>query len=162
MALRQALRTWGTQRTRGLAALASSESDIKEKLLRHFPGNQIVEVQDTSGGCGTFYSIRVIADEFKGKSVIEQHKMINSILKVRAMRGGYGRSICQGDARIEWPAEEMLVRLKGMNAWTVNHRKDKICLESGLPANATIDCFKIRNVFAVKALQKQCIHASPL
>lgn len=81
MALRQALRAWGTQRTRGLAALASSESDIKEKLLRHFPGNQIVEVQDTSGGCGTFYSIRVIADEFKGKSVIEQHKMINSILK---------------------------------------------------------------------------------
>mmetsp|Transcript_6206 Transcript_6206/g.38575 ORF Transcript_6206/g.38575 Transcript_6206/m.38575 type:complete len:98 (-) Transcript_6206:916-1209(-) len=81
MALRRALRSWTLPPARGFSALANSETDIKEKLLRHIPGNRTVDVQDTSGGCGTFYSIRVVADEFKGKSVIEQHKMINSILK---------------------------------------------------------------------------------
>lgn len=75
--------------------MANSETDIKEKLLRHIPGNRTVEVQDTSGGCGTFYSIRVVADEFKGKSVIEQHKMINSILKVRRTKKRSSQCNCQ-------------------------------------------------------------------
>lgn len=95
MALRRAFRSWALPSARGLSALANSETDIKEKLLRHIPGNRTVEVQDTSGGCGTFYSIRVVADEFKGKSVIEQHKMINSILKVRRMKKQSSQYKCQ-------------------------------------------------------------------
>ncbi|EGC40031.1 hypothetical protein DICPUDRAFT_25738, partial [Dictyostelium purpureum] len=33
------------------------------------------------GGCGSMYRITVVSDEFKGVSMLKQHKKVNEILK---------------------------------------------------------------------------------
>lgn len=40
-----------------------------------------LEVEDTSGGCGTFFSISISSEEFQGKSMLQQHKLVQEILK---------------------------------------------------------------------------------
>lgn len=39
------------------------------------------EIADISGGCGASFSVKVSSSDFKGKSMIQQHRMINDILK---------------------------------------------------------------------------------
>ena len=40
-----------------------------------------VAVTDTSGGCGDFFSIVVVSKLFEGKPLLEQHKMVNKLIK---------------------------------------------------------------------------------
>ncbi|GFZ45726.1 hypothetical protein JCM24511_03455 [Saitozyma sp. JCM 24511] len=56
------------------------ERNIHSKLAARFPGKRL-EVQDVSGGCGSFYAILVSSPAFKGLSTIKQHKLVNEVLK---------------------------------------------------------------------------------
>lgn len=56
------------------------EEALREKLVKALQADEVV-VQDTSGGCGTMYSIFVRAAAFRGKSVVAQHRMVNEALK---------------------------------------------------------------------------------
>eukprot|EP01097_Dermamoeba_algensis_P006319 TRINITY_DN3954_c0_g3_i1.p1 TRINITY_DN3954_c0_g3~~TRINITY_DN3954_c0_g3_i1.p1 ORF type:complete len:139 (+),score=24.07 TRINITY_DN3954_c0_g3_i1:105-521(+) len=48
---------------------------LQEKLS---PTN--LEIEDVSGGCGTFFSISIASEKFRGKSLVEQHKLVKSAL----------------------------------------------------------------------------------
>eukprot|EP01132_Coremiostelium_polycephalum_P002425 gene2425-2995_t len=41
----------------------------------------LLNIEDVSGGCGSMYRIEIISDKFKGKSVLNQHREVNQILK---------------------------------------------------------------------------------
>jgi len=51
-----------------------------------------VEVEDISGGCGSMYKIEVESPAFKGKSMVNQHKMVTAALKVE-IGGMHGLTI---------------------------------------------------------------------
>jgi len=53
---------------------------LSDLLKRHFPKATEVEVEDTSGGCGSFYRIRIVSIDFNGKSLLQQHKLVNQAL----------------------------------------------------------------------------------
>ncbi|KAL0031536.1 hypothetical protein WJX77_005873 [Trebouxia sp. C0004] len=57
------------------AFATKTESAIQEKLQKALTVKD-VNVRDTSGGCGTMFEIKVAADEFKNKSIVQQHKVM--------------------------------------------------------------------------------------
>ena len=36
---------------------------------------------DQSGGCGASFQINIVSDQFKGKRLVQQHKMVKSAIK---------------------------------------------------------------------------------
>ncbi|OCF36460.1 hypothetical protein I316_01709 [Kwoniella heveanensis BCC8398] len=60
--------------------LDKGEQAIYDKLKAAFPGKKL-EVQDVSGGCGSFYAIIISSPAFKGLTTIKQHKLVNQCLK---------------------------------------------------------------------------------
>ncbi|XP_057292303.1 bolA-like protein 3 [Hydractinia symbiolongicarpus] len=60
------------------------ESILRENLKVHE-----VDVRDISGGCGSMYEVFVSSVDFKGKRILQQHKLVNEILKdeVKQMHG---------------------------------------------------------------------------
>ncbi|KAL7424134.1 hypothetical protein Q5752_001719 [Cryptotrichosporon argae] len=62
------------------AGLDEGERTIYDKLSKRFPGKRL-EVQDVSGGCGSFYAILISSPAFKGLSMVKQHKLVNDCLK---------------------------------------------------------------------------------
>ena len=58
--------------------------DLKEieKFIKEAMPDASVEIQDLAGD-GNHYSATVISSQFKGKSKIEQHKMVYNSLKGR-------------------------------------------------------------------------------
>ncbi|KAK4686666.1 BolA-like protein 3, partial [Tremellales sp. Uapishka_1] len=75
-ALKQSTRCYAT----APASLNEGEKVIWTKLSEKFPGKRL-EVQDVSGGCGSFYAIEISSPAFKGLSTIKQHKLVNACLK---------------------------------------------------------------------------------
>ncbi|BGO99839.1 hypothetical protein RTG_00653 [Rhodotorula toruloides ATCC 204091] len=64
------------------------EEALRKKLAESLEGAK-VQVQDVSGGCGTFYAISVEHESFKGLSMIKQHRIVNELLKddIKGMHG---------------------------------------------------------------------------
>lgn len=56
------------------------ESAIQQKLQSALSVKE-VDVRDTSGGCGTMFEIKIVAEEFQNKSIIQQHKVVTKVLK---------------------------------------------------------------------------------
>jgi stress-induced morphogen len=50
--------------TRFLATLSEAEKSVEQKI-RNGLNVKDIKVQDTSGGCGSMYSIEVVAEDFK-------------------------------------------------------------------------------------------------
>lgn len=72
-------------RVRGYAApppsgLTDGERTIYTKLTEKFDPAEL-QVQDVSGGCGTFYQIIIASGAFKGMPTVKQHRMVNETLK---------------------------------------------------------------------------------
>lgn len=51
---------------------------IEERLLLHFP-NARVKVRDLTGG-GDHWEVTITAQEFQGKSLVEQHQLVYKAL----------------------------------------------------------------------------------
>ncbi|KAF4520319.1 hypothetical protein B566_EDAN004379 [Ephemera danica] len=66
-----------------------AERRLQEILQKSFPKAQTVQVSDISGGCGAMYEIVVEAPEFKGLSIVKQHRLVNEALKeeIKDMHG---------------------------------------------------------------------------
>ncbi|GMK58982.1 hypothetical protein CspeluHIS016_0604240 [Cutaneotrichosporon spelunceum] len=60
--------------------MGDGETAIYKMLDEAFPGTRL-EVQDVSGGCGSFYAIMISSPAFKGLSMVKQHKLVNECLK---------------------------------------------------------------------------------
>lgn len=58
-------------------------------LLREKLNVADIHVQDISGGCGSMYEIFVSSIDFKGKNTVQQHRLVNKILKeeVKVLHG---------------------------------------------------------------------------
>jgi stress-induced morphogen len=52
--------------------------EIRSKIEQALPGSR-VDVRDTTGG-GDHFEVAVVAAQFSGKSIVEQHRMVYSIL----------------------------------------------------------------------------------
>ncbi|EIW82483.1 bola-like protein [Coniophora puteana RWD-64-598 SS2] len=77
-----------TQHTR---ELSDGERNIHNKLLEKFSPTDLA-VQDVSGGCGTFYAIKIASESFKGLSIIKQHRLVTQTLKAE-IEGIHGLQI---------------------------------------------------------------------
>ncbi|GAU95625.1 hypothetical protein RvY_07214-2 [Ramazzottius varieornatus] len=68
---------------------AEGERKIKRVLQGSFPKAVKIEVEDVSGGCGSMYQIYIEAEEFRGKKLVEQQRMVNEVLQkeIKAMHG---------------------------------------------------------------------------
>lgn len=53
---------------------------LEEKLKNKIKCEEL-QVEDISGNCGTSFSIKITSPDFKGKTVIMQHRMVNEALK---------------------------------------------------------------------------------
>ncbi|TFL05535.1 bola protein, partial [Pterulicium gracile] len=60
--------------------LNEGERAMFDKLNEKFDPSELV-VRDTSGGCGSFYDIRIASVSFKGLSMVKQHRMVTEALK---------------------------------------------------------------------------------
>ncbi|KDE09247.1 hypothetical protein MVLG_00567 [Microbotryum lychnidis-dioicae p1A1 Lamole] len=67
---------------------SEGELALKSKLQQALQGST-VQVQDVSGGCGTFYAISIQHASFKGLSTIKQHRIVNDLLadEIKGMHG---------------------------------------------------------------------------
>ena len=57
-----------------------TKQDVEDKLKKSIKFSKL-DVIDTSGGCGTSFQIKIKSEEFNGKNLIAQHRIINDILK---------------------------------------------------------------------------------
>ncbi|PNF40630.1 BolA-like protein 3 [Cryptotermes secundus] len=60
----------------------TTEKKVKEILQQQFPRAKTIDVVDISGGCGAMFEIIIETAEFKGLSMVKQHRMINEV-KIR-------------------------------------------------------------------------------
>ncbi|KAF9076506.1 bola protein [Rhodocollybia butyracea] len=71
-------------RARRFSAAPDSRTEgerlITTKLTEKFRPSAL-QVQDTSGGCGTFYSIHIASEAFKGLPMVKQHRLVTETLK---------------------------------------------------------------------------------
>jgi len=62
----------------------ASEDTVKtmtNTLQETFGPDAVVQVEDTSGGCGSFYRVSVASPTFAGVPRIKQHRLVNEALK---------------------------------------------------------------------------------
>ncbi|KAJ7638532.1 bola-like protein [Roridomyces roridus] len=62
------------------AGLTPTEQLIHTKLTERFSPSQL-EIQDVSGGCGTFFAITIASEVFKGIPMVKQHKLVTQTIK---------------------------------------------------------------------------------
>uniref|UniRef100_A0A0N4ZMH4 BolA-like protein 3 n=1 Tax=Parastrongyloides trichosuri TaxID=131310 RepID=A0A0N4ZMH4_PARTI len=61
--------------------MSEMEQNVTSVLKKTFPKATTIQTEDISGGCGQHFKIFVESEEFKGKSKIQQHKMVTTALK---------------------------------------------------------------------------------
>ncbi|KAN0037616.1 hypothetical protein ACTFIV_002969 [Dictyostelium citrinum] len=67
---------------RGFCSISNDpKGDKIRDLLNTTLKPSTLNVIDMSGGCGSMYKIEIISSEFKGKSMLSQHRKVNEILK---------------------------------------------------------------------------------
>ncbi|KAF8897222.1 bola protein [Infundibulicybe gibba] len=71
--------------------LTEGEQVIHAKLADRFAPSQL-QVQDVSGGCGSFYAITIASQAFKGLPIVKQHKLVTETLK-KDIEGIHGLQI---------------------------------------------------------------------
>lgn len=77
-------------------AMTDVEKAIADKLTAELSAVQ-VSVEDQSGmefitlalthagGCGAQFAVQVVSEKFRGLSLVQQHRLVNSVLKVSAV-----------------------------------------------------------------------------
>ncbi|KAF8322266.1 bola-like protein [Clavulina sp. PMI_390] len=71
---------WHSSAASGEASVTEGEQNIINKLTQRFNPSKL-QVQDVSGGCGTFYAIAITSSEFKGLTTLKQHRLVTTELK---------------------------------------------------------------------------------
>lgn len=79
----------GNQPFKFYSTATDASKKMTELLRSKFPKAKEIEVIDISHGCGAMYDINVQSIEFKGLSIVKQHRLINEILKdhIKDMHG---------------------------------------------------------------------------
>lgn len=61
--------------------LLITASILEEKILANLPGVLSVKATDLSDGCGSKFEIEVVCEEFKGKPLLAQHRLIHKAIE---------------------------------------------------------------------------------
>jgi stress-induced morphogen len=67
--------------TLAAAAAGPSLADVENKLKVSSLKPTALKIEDISGGCGSFYRVTVTSKAFEGKSLVQQHRLVNEALK---------------------------------------------------------------------------------
>eukprot|EP01111_Echinosteliopsis_oligospora_P004764 TRINITY_DN1783_c0_g1_i2.p1 TRINITY_DN1783_c0_g1~~TRINITY_DN1783_c0_g1_i2.p1 ORF type:complete len:149 (-),score=38.94 TRINITY_DN1783_c0_g1_i2:41-487(-) len=63
----------------------NSSNNVREERMKQILVQGLetddVNIIDLSGGCGAMYRIEVTSKKFKGKTIVNQHRMVNELLK---------------------------------------------------------------------------------
>lgn len=62
------------------AARSAVEMQLIKKLQERIPQTKEVDVIDISHGCGDMYEVHVVSPHFKGKSLVQQHRLIQTAI----------------------------------------------------------------------------------
>lgn len=57
-----------------------TEKQLEAAIIEKFQPTQLT-VQDISGGCGSSFKVAIVSELFQGKSLIERHRLVYSILE---------------------------------------------------------------------------------
>jgi stress-induced morphogen len=57
-----------------------TQQSLEQKIKNLFSPMHL-QVVDTSGGCGQSFDVLIVSEAFKGKGLLERHKMVNNGLK---------------------------------------------------------------------------------
>ncbi|KAJ6510138.1 bola-like protein [Mycena vitilis] len=74
------LRNFSEATPRRPADPPSKEQIIHDKLSERFSPSQL-QIQDVSGGCGTFFAITIASEAFKGIPMVRQHQLVTQAIK---------------------------------------------------------------------------------
>merc|ERR1712183_8306 len=75
-------RITGTPTMRTMSSTSRPESELRiENILKEHLAVSECEVRDISGGCGASYEVFVCAEDFRGKRMLQQHRLVQHILK---------------------------------------------------------------------------------
>jgi stress-induced morphogen len=75
------------------SSMTETESSIADLLRSNLTGPIThLLVQDISGGCGSMYAIEVTAEDFRGKTMLKQQRMVNAALG-EVIKGWHGVQI---------------------------------------------------------------------
>jgi len=58
------------------------DEHIRKLLTQRFPAATSLSVNDVSGGCGAMFEVCVEAPDFRGLSVVKQHRLVTQALAV--------------------------------------------------------------------------------
>ncbi|KAL7701425.1 hypothetical protein N2W54_004767 [Lotmaria passim] len=64
-----------------LVSFTAADIEAKLQSSEALRPVQSIKVVDVSAGCGTFFNIDIVSPVFQGKSLIQQHRLVNSVLK---------------------------------------------------------------------------------
>ncbi|XP_067949608.1 bolA-like protein 3 [Watersipora subatra] len=67
---------------RSYATLTAGEQKIYDAVIKGFPSASFIKVEDISGGCGAMFDVIIESTEFQGKKLVQQHMMVNRVLKL--------------------------------------------------------------------------------
>ena len=71
----------GTQFGKSTSSKSSNELYLMNKLRERIASVKDVDVIDISHGCGDMYKIVISSSDFKGKTLVQQHRQIQAALK---------------------------------------------------------------------------------
>lgn len=64
-----------------LAGYTAADIQAKLQSSEVLQPVQSLKVIDASAGCGSFFNIDIVSPVFQGKTLIQQHRLVNSVLK---------------------------------------------------------------------------------
>ncbi|KAF7331877.1 hypothetical protein MKEN_00067900 [Mycena kentingensis (nom. inval.)] len=77
-------RRWASASVARAFSVAASPLDkeqlIRSKLTEKFTPSRL-DIQDISGGCGTFFAIAIASEAFKDIPIVKQHQLVTKTLK---------------------------------------------------------------------------------
>ncbi|KAL4182755.1 hypothetical protein AMTRI_Chr11g151840 [Amborella trichopoda] len=91
------LKIWTTQNKCWL-------NDFPTKLL-YIIRIILLEVIDTSGGCGASFTIEIVSEQFEGKRLLERHRMVNAAL-AEEMKEIHALSIKKALTPLQWQQQQ--------------------------------------------------------
>ncbi|CAF0950618.1 unnamed protein product [Rotaria sordida] len=56
------------------------ETKLNDILKKRFSNARLIDVKDTSAGCGASYEVIVVTDEFANMRMVNQHRLVSEAL----------------------------------------------------------------------------------
>ena len=69
-----------TQAASTASSMQVTEESLTTKLTSALNASH-VQIEDMSGGCGQAFNAVIVSEQFKGKTLLQRHRLVNGVLK---------------------------------------------------------------------------------